>query len=244
VYVYEGGGVHAGSQEGKGETLSDDLRLGLMSCYYFPMAIQIGSPSPRVVAYSIVGIAAIVTAVIVGLDNDLNNSEWATWVQAVGSIAALAAAFAVGNRQHDGDRKLEAERRRDDDLRKYEVIRAIFAQTHSVAKSVLEDVYHHPLGLPTKLQLELLDDCAHSLSLLPPFELPHEELVLYWANIPRAVRKLRDILTVQKAMVEQSGIVNSTQREQVGKDIDEVLLLSSAAGRFCHTRVVELRVLP
>jgi hypothetical protein len=206
------------------------------------MTIQIGSVSPRVVIYSIVGVAAIATGIVVGLEKDLNNPEWASWVQAIGSIAALAAAFAVGNRQHEGDRALEAERRRQDDLSKYEVVRAIIAQTNTIAKSVLEDVYHHPLGLPTQLQLELLDDCAHSLSLLPPFELPHQELVLYWVNLPRAVRKLRETLAVQKLMVEQSGIVNPNQKEQVGKDIDEVLLLSSAAGRFCHEHVVELRV--
>lgn len=44
---------------------------------------------------------SVVDLIIVGNRADLSKSDWATWVQAVGSIGAIFAAFMIGARQAD-----------------------------------------------------------------------------------------------------------------------------------------------
>lgn len=75
------------------------------------MTININYLKTRVVRYPLAILASGSALIVTGLDVGLNKSEWAYWVQAIGSIAAILGAFAVARWQaKSSERKSEADR--------------------------------------------------------------------------------------------------------------------------------------
>lgn len=66
------------------------------------------TPLARRVAF---GLALLAAGITLGLLNDLGKSDWASWVQAVGSIVAIVASVSVVWWQH----RLDAERQREEE---------------------------------------------------------------------------------------------------------------------------------
>jgi hypothetical protein len=71
--------------------------------------------NPYVLGLLIVA-GATVDLILWGFDADLNKSEWASWVQAVGSIAAIFGAFAIAASQDKKTRDAEIRQRVDGQL--------------------------------------------------------------------------------------------------------------------------------
>ena len=57
------------------------------------MAIKIKYLKTRVARYPVLAFCAVVACIATGLDQGLTKSDWASWVQAVGSIAAIGGAL-------------------------------------------------------------------------------------------------------------------------------------------------------
>lgn len=59
------------------------------------MTIRLNHFRTRVVLYPLLGVAVSAFLISLGLKFDLSKSDWASWVQAIGSVAALAVAMIV-----------------------------------------------------------------------------------------------------------------------------------------------------
>ena len=107
------------------------------------MTINLNYWKTRVVRYPLLAVTGGIAIVATGLSFDLNKSEWAYWVQAIGSIGAILGAVGVANfqtsraeRQRSSERHEES--RRSIELLKHTITRAgvIFSDMESsLAKS-------------------------------------------------------------------------------------------------------------
>lgn len=110
---------------------------------------------------------------------DIDATILAYWVQAIGSIAAIVAAFLIGNSQRNADRHLDAQRIRHEKNRRVEVISSIFSQILA-------------LSMTTRTRIENGDTehlgdysgphFAHLLNVtksIPVFEMPDRKLARY-----------------------------------------------------------------
>lgn len=108
--------------------------------------------------------------ILLGLIYKLKSTEWASWVQAVGSIAAIFGAFWIGKHQADVQRHV-AERARKD----------VLGDRNSTIKGVLDRVFQHCLNIEG-----LVTDPARAMD--------HPFAFLYIkTNIPAAQRLLDEI---------------------------------------------------
>lgn len=115
--------------------------------------------------------AGIVTDFIVfGREAGFEKADWASWVQAVGSIFAIVGAFAIGKHQADVQRQV-AERARQE----------LVGDKHATVKGIVDRVF----------QL-CLDVEAHIADQTKP-ELHAFAFLYIEANVPAAQRLLEDI---------------------------------------------------
>lgn len=82
-----------------------------------------------------------------GYKANLNPSEWASWVQAVGSIIAIAGAFAIGKHQADVQRKVAEQARRD-----------LVSDRHSTVKGVFDRVFQLCLNVEAHITYQGQND--------------------------------------------------------------------------------------
>lgn len=77
------------------------------------MTITINHFKTRVVRYPLLALCAGAALVVTGLNRELGKSDWAAWVQAIGSIAALLVAIFVMKRQnkHATELLIDADKR-------------------------------------------------------------------------------------------------------------------------------------
>lgn len=124
--------------------------------------------------------AAISTiAILQGLSASLNASEWANWVQAVGSIVALGVAIFVMSRQNRHAAKLIADADRLSTLRRARSVHAILGRTLVRCQSVRPETEVFP-DTPTKLSklethlqlsVESLTEIQKVLKAMPTYDL-------------------------------------------------------------------------
>jgi hypothetical protein len=72
---------------------------------------RLNTPSALII---LVGTWFVLDLVLLGRANDLSKSDWAAWVQAIGSIGAILVAVGVARHQSESQRQLEERKERDD----------------------------------------------------------------------------------------------------------------------------------
>lgn len=126
----------------------------------------------------------------------LNSSEIASWVQAVGSIAAIWGAFTISNAQV---RKARQERKRDAEQRLsafYAVIQSAADHSRTLSEMIMQNP-PHPIfkaGWDSVLD-ELFQVSLNSLKQLPAHELGSYELVVAYQGITGSVAKIISLVS-------------------------------------------------
>jgi hypothetical protein len=141
----------------------------------------------------------------------MNKSEWASWVQAVGSVVAILGAFWLGERQaaHAREiaerqfqeareiaekqvfeaRRLEANRRQLDDRLKTEVALQLFGQALEICIGLLPVRTRNP---PASVHdsLERARELEDTFRALPLFEMPGDGVAVGATLAPKMLRNL------------------------------------------------------
>jgi hypothetical protein len=147
-------------------------------------------------------VASIATLAIARIFIAPANFYWPAWVQAVGSIAAIVGAFLVASQQHVAERSLEQEKARDEEIRRFQAVQALGANTGGFLAggvAAADNLYfaYTPPGV-----LVALDDSAKAFQSLPIFDLPHEALVIYCTSLPLVLKRIHSLLEKQNAYLD------------------------------------------
>ncbi len=92
----------------------------------------------------VLGLSVLFVACLVIAQVDLNSSEWASWVQAVGSIAAILSAVWIAGRDTRERRKSESEAKQGAAARAYttvdDTVRRVKAALRSAEERLLDEL--------------------------------------------------------------------------------------------------------
>jgi hypothetical protein len=140
----------------------------------------------------LIGAWALFFAVWAGFENDMDRSAWAAWVQAVGSIGAIAGALFIGLQQQEHARALQVEARRHDELRKLDTVKAILVSVEVCCTDLAEK--WDKAQFATLLQAEIVPvaDCKMAVESIPLFDVPDGHLVILVSSMPRKLQYLID----------------------------------------------------
>ncbi|MFL1556245.1 hypothetical protein [Pseudomonas sp. O11] len=108
----------------------------------------------------------------------LNSSEWASWVQAIGSVAAIWAALIIGRKQLAAQQAAEIEGRRAKALAFQSVVRYAVEQAENINSYIqfLPDQREF-ISCWNREDLEIIDGAIDSLRAIPVHELGSYELI-------------------------------------------------------------------
>lgn len=129
--------------------------------------------------------------------NWLDSGTAASWVQAIGSVVAIAATAGVANYQASQARKLAEHQRLAAEIQKLSLLVGLFARTHGLAKDVVTAMNEPTEYNFSVIDLGLMQDTADTMRSLPLFEVPSglvaldvracashlEKLIGYWDQI-------------------------------------------------------------
>lgn len=168
------------------------------------MAINLKYLNTRVVRYTLIALLSCAALVATGLQFELSKSDWSSWVQAIGSVAAVAVALYLSDQgfrravELDRRKQLGAEKLR---LRHVHSLLAIALrdaiELHEAAQSINEQF----LGT---YDIEILADTRRILESLPKFDIPEPEVVF---GIVRLCRHIKVVEATFKA-VQDYGLAD------------------------------------
>lgn len=142
--------------------------------------------------------------VVAILEKGVGSAEAAGWVQAIGTVLAIAGAFLVVDHQHRKERTLELERQRIADVRKLKAIKAVLVQVCHIAKTLhtmFEDVDHDSVY---DFDPQFLADYKGIVRALPLFEIPSPQLAIQLTALPRAIEEVVVRLTQARELEDDS----------------------------------------
>jgi hypothetical protein len=117
----------------------------------------------------------------------IKSGDWPSWVQAVGSIAAIGVAIWVSHHQHEKGRALEIERKRLDDIRRVRAVKAVLVQICTLAEALYKAIETNDAEELYDFDPQFLVDYKTVLQSLPLFDVPSTQIVLYLNTVPRAI---------------------------------------------------------
>lgn len=134
--------------------------------------------------------AAFALLVSWGFKYDLDKSEWASWVQAVGSIVALLFAFLLGERQAKATLEGVREANRIDARRRYDAIVAL-AESAEEYTSRIGAIFHDGgfgyLELKIKYQESIMLDLIDALKSVSALDLGSYNAIFALASLRTAM---------------------------------------------------------
>ena len=131
------------------------------------------------------------------------SANAAAWVQAIGSVVAIAATAGVANYQASQARKLAEHQRIASEIQKLSLLVGLLARTHGLAKDVVTAINDPTAYNFSVIDPELMQDTADTMRSLPLFEIPSglvaldvracashlEKLIDYWNQITSESRE-------------------------------------------------------
>jgi hypothetical protein len=168
---------------------------------------------------SLLGCAAISVILFLGFKFDLNKSEWASWVQAVGSISAILAAAAIASWQSHTAQQNYERRKREDRINKALAIKYILRR----AKLVLDNAERSIAASShaKDIAIEQVDFMQLTLRSLPVFETPSPELVFFIQRTDRDMTYIRVILQKAEHRIRSGKNIPTAIFERVNKRLTE-----------------------
>lgn len=162
-------------------------------------------------------------------------------MQAIFSIIAIIAAFAISNWQHSTERVLGEARQRENDIRRLKAVKAVLAQI-----CILSQVLHKAIEINDAEELynfdpQFLVDYKAVLQSLPLFEVPSAELVLYVNTIPRAIDEVT--MRLSTARQQENDPVSRYERllaNDLEHRVENLQNIAFKANNYCFDEVESL----
>ena len=165
-------------------------------------------------------------------------SEWAAWIQAVGSVAAIVVATVIARQQFAAATRLEEFRQRVQNRQRIEVVRTLFAQVLSLCQLMVKGFAAVPE--PGAARQKLIDDidtehfteCIRMLESLPLLDIPSGDLAVYVINAPKTIYNYTKTIKEGKrqAMLFPMG---NLPAEFLGEDFEQVVTILNSALNVC-----------
>lgn len=188
------------------------------------------------------------------LDENIKlTKEAPAWVQAIGSVAAIAfsgwfageqikAGRKASEHASDSARALAADLRRLDDLKRTEVIFAIVERSLVACNNVRRIHAEGKISRVTSKSLEYLLDSASSMERLPSFELPGSALAVAIVVLPMQLRFVHEAASIVRKASEQ-GYVTFHQHQELEKTINLCVEDLIVTMNSCSAQIEKLRKL-
>jgi len=128
----------------------------------------------------------------------MEASDWASWVQAVGSIAAIYGAFQISNKQHLRERRLQEEKEQHDTERRYRIIGGILRRIGARLKAVERSRDKSVILVADERYIEKLRATAVLLDALPSFEMPGPKILILCLSIRGHIADTADALLEER----------------------------------------------
>ena len=149
----------------------------------------------------------VIDLVLLGRAYCLDKSEWAAWVQAVGSIVAIFLAFLIGERQATAALRSVREADRLVAVRRYDAVVALAqsAQTFGTnTGAIFRDGGFALMELDIKYQDAIMEDLIDALKAIPAHELGSHGAVLLLISLRKAMVDLRgNVLRAREKAMNQ-----------------------------------------
>lgn len=155
----------------------------------------------------------------------LTPEQWASWIQAIGSIGAILASAAVVMYQRQCEIETAAEEERTHIRRKLNALRAMLMDIADNSKTIALKV--HNRNVAWELERRHLDESRQRISMIPVFEIPDAGLVARLAAIESSLRA--------------ASIVADAMKSDRPKEVrDKVAEIISVPHDLCLEAIVEV----
>lgn len=197
------------------------------------MTINFNYWKTRVVRYPLLAIAGGAAIATTGMYFDLNKSEWASWVQALGSIAAIVGAYLIADFQHR--RQVEAERRNklENEKRKLEIASAFLNEIVLAAVVIKHEVSGPHAGANSRATITYLASQIDALQQLPMMEIPDAQLV---SKIVSLVKVAKEFDMFMQPYIGNHALPNleDDRRDRIAKEVERLSATSCEANNRCE----------
>jgi hypothetical protein len=152
----------------------------------------------KVIAGVFIAISTGTAAWIIGSYFCLDKSEWASWVQAIGSILAIVGAVEVGRRQIKAMREEAIESVERADRRRSEAIKAIVAHARTEAVSLKAHAtsgYFSITQITVKLPTYTFEETLAALGAIPFHELRSYDVVSALLGLQSSLKEVVGLLS-------------------------------------------------
>jgi hypothetical protein len=180
----------------------------------------------KVAAFTLTVSALVIATWVIGSQFELNKGEWASWVQAIGSIAAILGAIWISNQQHA---QALARERQQAIRRKQEIRDTIFVvanQGHELIKGIPatndNDQWISYLQLVPKVHFQNLENLLRGAPLYEVGGLALPAAIHMMEALERATRLLTYVATLDPIKRVAIG-------ERIASDVKRVHFAADAA---------------
>lgn len=158
------------------------------------MIINLNYWNTRVIRYPMLASAVIFALVITGLVCDLTKSDWSSWVQAVGSVAAIVGAFFFGRSQSIRDRENALHLAQVANKEKWSTVKAIIDNLYRQCRDVApgfanEEEEFGNIAFVLSYNKDQFDEAVKLVESIPLFELNSEALARCVIDFRRNARR-------------------------------------------------------
>ena len=160
----------------------------------------------------------------------LDASAWASWVQGIGSIAAIAGAFMIANRQHLNERKLQREGQEAARFQRVELISGVLKRIENRCNSVANMRNDSVFFIASRERVNQLRSSADLLGALPPFEMPSTSILMYCLSIQGHIIDLCDKLDLERKNLEE---LSQDRPERLDEDLKQLQTVVKKAIQAC-----------
>ncbi|WP_457425599.1 hypothetical protein [Roseateles sp. P5_E7] len=174
-----------------------------------------------------------------------SNPNLAAWVQAYGSVAAIAAAAWFGGRQVELARRHEQERRDQDDLRRLAAVRVLLLHLYTTV-SLLQRGWVSNEGddeagrFIAVFSSEPLREVGRAISQLPLFEVPSSELALCIAPMATLTTSFAELWDRCVSESESQGDLQYPAADLMEDALKNFRAQISRAGSICEREMHRL----
>ncbi|HEX8610173.1 MAG TPA: hypothetical protein VF800_02710 [Telluria sp.] len=190
----------------------------------------------RSIQYSLVAAVLIATS-NTGLMFGLNAGEWASWVQAIGSMAAIGGAFAIANGQHVNERNAENARRAADERQRFKIVLAILTKTETTISNLAAARANNVFQMPPENFETLLNDCEKLLGSVAPVDMPHEDLVLICHGLQQEIPTISLGYGLWRQQIEAPRQNIDTRSAATNTAVDDALKLAKDGSDLCIAQI-------
>jgi len=180
----------------------------------------------------------------------MTKAEWSGWMQAIGAVLAVAFAGAIAAKQikaaridaendrHEA-RRLAANLRQLDDLKRSEMLMAILSVALQASRSMQTKLDGGEFHKTPHSLLAHLTECADQIVSLPLFDIPGRDVAIGVAVLPRQLRTTAEFGLALKAGLTKTTVPEglpeafSTSLATLLQELHDLLtLLGMQVGRF------------